>query len=84
MYHIKTEPRFIANYIRFKRHPDLIDELHDAIDELAARGTVPDGYRPHDPMYSRIREDSTTDTLTFTCQKEQLTSSCCICRIEPI
>ena len=48
MFLIKPEPQFIADYLNFKRlHPELVGELQDAIDELAATGTVSAGYYPH-------------------------------------
>ena len=48
MFLIKLEPQFMADYARFKRRrPELIGELRDAIDQLAATGSVSEGYRPH-------------------------------------
>ncbi|WP_318643739.1 type II toxin-antitoxin system YafQ family toxin [Bifidobacterium platyrrhinorum] len=47
-YRIVFEPQFDADYTTLSRiHPELMDDLDDAIDHLQEYGTLPEGYRPH-------------------------------------
>ena len=48
MYELKPERTFLSDYRVFKReHSELIRDLREALDELAAHGRVSEGYRPH-------------------------------------
>jgi mRNA interferase YafQ len=47
-YIIKFDSRFDADYAKFaNEHPELVDDLDDALDYLQEHGTLPDGYSPH-------------------------------------
>ena len=42
------EPQFNADYTELSRvHPELMDDLDDAIEYLREQGELPEGYRPH-------------------------------------
>lgn len=48
MFEIKVEPAFKIDYKRvMRRHPHLKPALKEALDEIAASGTVPASYNPH-------------------------------------
>ncbi|NMM98133.1 addiction module toxin RelE [Bifidobacterium sp. DSM 109959] len=47
-YRMIFEPQFDADYTELSRiHPELMDDLDDAIDYLQEYGRLPDEYRPH-------------------------------------
>ncbi|KAB5607459.1 type II toxin-antitoxin system YafQ family toxin [Bifidobacterium jacchi] len=47
-YRIVFEPQFNADYTKLSRkHPELMDDLDDAIDYLQEYGELPEGYTPH-------------------------------------